>query len=194
MKKYTKTMIVVLLMVVTGLGYYYYLANRAPSVDATQQSIDNPKLASLTAKDISLNYPQAPKEVVKLYAEITKAYYETNTTDEQVAQLGKQARVLFDDELKGKQTEAEFLDALQREVSSYREISRYISDFKIEGSSNTKYTTMNGKDYASINLVYYIRDNSKLQYSYNRFVLRKDAEGRWKILYWELISPEDIKE
>ena len=43
-KKNVKTSIVILLMVVAGIAYYYYLSNRTPSVDATQQAVDNQEL------------------------------------------------------------------------------------------------------------------------------------------------------
>ena len=45
---------------------------------------------------------------------------------------------------------------------------------------------MNGAEYASIKTLYYIREGSNLNNTYTKFVLRKDSEGRWKILYWEL--------
>lgn len=194
MKKHIKTTIVIVVLAALGLGYYYYLANRTPTADATQMASINHELAALTTRDISSNYPQSPKELVKLYARITQAYYYSDTTDEQVKQLGQQARLLFDDELKGKQTEEEFLTALQEDVDSYRSAGRYINEYKIEGSNNTKYTTFDGKEYASINMVYYIRQKSALEYSYTRFIMRKDTQGNWKILYWELIPEEDINE
>lgn len=194
MKKHIKTTIVIVVLVALGLGYYYYLANRTPATDATQMASINHELAALTTKDILSNYPQSPKELVKLYARITQAYYYSDTTDEQVKQLGQQARLLFDDELKEKQTEEEFLTALQEDVDSYRLADRYISEYKIEGSDNTRYTTFKGREYASINMVYYIRQKSALEYSYTRFIMRKDTQGNWKILYWELIPKEDIDE
>ena len=48
-----------------------------------------------------------------MYARITKAYYKTSLTDEQIEALGTNARKLFDNELKSKQTDKEFLDALK---------------------------------------------------------------------------------
>lgn len=192
-KKYTKTIIMIVVMATLGIAYYYYLANRTPSQDATQKAVEDQMLASLTTRDILANYPESPREIIKLYASITMAYYQTNTTKEQVKVLGKQARLLFDDELKEKQTDEEFQEALLQDVSSYNSMKRYISEFKLEPSNSLKYTTLNGRQYASINLVYYIRQKGQqLQYSYTHFVLRRDEERRWKILYWELTSSEEI--
>ncbi|MDO5403381.1 MAG: hypothetical protein Q4F11_08070, partial [Eubacteriales bacterium] len=147
MKKNLKNILVISILAAAALGYYYYLANRTLPQDATQRAANNTELAALTTRDIEENYPESPKEIVTLYARITKAYYDADTSNEKVRELGKQARIIFDDELKGKQTEEEFLNALQEDVDSYRSVKRYITDYKIEGSSDTKYTTFNSKEY-----------------------------------------------
>ena len=41
-------------------------------------------------------------------------------------------------------------------------------------------------NYASIALVYYLRQGDKLIDSPTKFTLRKDDDGHWKILFWEL--------
>lgn len=92
-KKNVKTSIVILLMVVAGIAYYYYLSNRTPSVDATQQAVDNQELGDLLSRDVDSNYPQSPKEVVKLYMRIAKQYYGNNISEDQIDTLGKQADV-----------------------------------------------------------------------------------------------------
>lgn len=194
MKKYIKTIIVVVLLAGLGLGYYYYLSNRTPSKDATEQSIANEQVAALTTRDIENNYPQSPKEVVKLYAKITKAYYETKLSDEQIEQLGTQARFLFDDELKASQTDEQFLNALKEDISSYHSVNRYISDYKLQTSNEVKHQTLNGREYSSLIALYYIREGSNLTHSYTRFVLRQDTDGRWKILYWELVSDSELRD
>ena len=188
MKKYSKTMIIVAMMAVAALVYYYYLSNKTPSQDATQQSIANEEIAALTTRDISANYPESPKEVVKLYVRIVKQYYDTELTNEQIESLGKQARLLFDDELKSKQTETEFLDALKTDISSYRSIGRKISDYTIDSSSNVDYKTLDDKKYASLVVLYYIRENNNLNNSYTKFTLRQDNNGKWKILFWEVVN------
>ena len=189
-KKYTSTLIIVVMMVVAGVAYYYYLSNKAPSIDATQQSVENQELANLVSKDIESNYPSTPREVVKLYMRIAKQYYGSDVSEEQLEKLGKQARYLFDDELKSKQTEEAFISALKQDVSDYKNANRYISDFKIDSASNTNYQTLKDKKYASIDAVFYLRESDNLMYSYTKFTLRQDNNGKWKILYWELTQPD----
>ena len=123
-----------------------------------------------------------------MYARITKAYYKTSLTDEQIEALGTNARKLFDNELKSKQTDKEFLDALKADIADYNSAKRYVADYTMDGSQAVKYTTIDNKEYASLVVLYSVREGSKLHKSYTRFVLRKDSDGKWKILYWELIN------
>ena len=104
MKKSIKTIILVSIMAALVIGYYFYLSNRDSSEGKQEQKAagaGNANAQELIVKDIGNNYPESPREVLKLYARITQAYYASDTTDEQVEKLGAQARLLFDDELKG---------------------------------------------------------------------------------------------
>ncbi len=184
--KYVRTIVAVTVMVALCVCYFFYLSNKKPSVDATDKAVNDKEVAALTTRDILNNYPESPKEVIKLYARITKAYYKAELSDQQIEAMGKQARLLFDDELKSKQTEEEFLDALKKDIKDYNKIKRYVSDYKIEDSEGVQYKTLEEKKYASLRVNYMLRDGSEPRSSLIKYTLRQDSEGRWKILYWEL--------
>ena len=186
MKKYGRTIIVIAVLVALGLGYYYYLANKDTGKDATDIAADTSEVSVLISKDIMANYPESPKDVVNLYARITKAYYDTSLTDEQIEALGKQARLMFDDELKNTQTDADFYEKLKEDIGNYNSTKTRISSYVIQSAAKTKYSTFKDRQYASIALVYYLRQGDKLIDSPTKFTLRKDDDGRWKILFWEL--------
>ena len=137
------------------------------------------------------NYPESPKDVVDLYARITKAYYDKELTDEQIEGLGRQARLMFDDELRNTQTDADFFEKLKEDISNYRSTRTRISSYVIQSATKTKYSTFKDRQYASIELVYYIRQGDKLIDSHTKFTLRKDNDGHWKILFWELAESEN---
>ena len=186
MKKYGRTIIVIAVLVALGLVYYYYLANKDTGKDATDIAADTSKVSVLISKDIMANYPESPKDVVNLYARITKAYYDTSLTDEQIEALGKQARLMFDDELKNTQTDADFYEKLKEDIGNYNSTKTRISSYVIQSAVKTKYSTFKDRQYASIALVYYLRQGDKLIDSPTKFTLRKDDDGHWKILFWEL--------
>ena len=186
MKKYGRTIIVIAVLVALGLGYYYYLANKDTGKDATDIAADTSEVSVLISKDIMANYPESPKDVVNLYARITKAYYDTSLTNEQIEALGKQARLMFDDELKNTQTDADFYEKLKEDIGNYNSSKTRISSYVIQSAAKTKYSTFKDRQYASIALVYYLRQGDKLIDSPTKFTLRKDDDGHWKILFWEL--------
>lgn len=186
MKKYGRTIIVIAVLVALGLVYYYYLANKDTGKDATDIAADKSEVSVLISKDIMANYPESPKDVVNLYARITKAYYDTSLTDEQIEALGKQARLMFDDELKNTQTDADFYEKLKEDIGNYNSTKTRISSYVIQSAVKTKYSTFKDRQYASIALVYYLRQGDKLIDSPTKFTLRKDDDGHWKILFWEL--------
>lgn len=186
MKKYIKTILMFGVMAALCLGYYYYISNKAPVKDSTDKAAEtNTEVAALTTFNIDDNYPESPREVLKLYARITKAYYKTQISDAEIEALGKQARKLFDAELLSKQTEQEFLSALKLDIENYRNIKRYVNDFKISSASDIEYKTLNSKDYAIGVVLYYVREDNSLTSVYHSYKLRKDSNGHWKILYWE---------
>ena len=186
MKKYGRTIIVIAVLVALGLGYYYYLANKDTGKDATDIAADTSEVSVLISKDIMANYPESPKDVVNLYARITKAYYDTSLTNEQIEALGKQALLMFDDELKNTQTDADFYEKLKEDIGNYNSTKTRISSYVIQSAAKTKYSTFKDRQYASIALVYYLRQGDKLIDSPTKFTLRKDDDGHWKILFWEL--------
>lgn len=186
MKKYGRTIIVIAVLVALGLVYYYYLANKDTGKDATDIAADTSEVSVLISKDIMANYPESPKDVVNLYARITKAYYDTSLTNEQIEALGKQARLMFDDELKNTQTDADFYEKLKEDIGNYNSTKTRISSYVIQSAVKTKYSTFKDRQYASIALVYYLRQGDKLIDSPTKFTLRKDDDGHWKILFWEL--------
>lgn len=186
MKKYGRTIIVIAVLVALGLGYYYYLANKDTGKDATDIAADTSEVSVIISKDIMANYPESPKDVVNLYARITKAYYDTSLTNEQIEALGKQARLMFDDELKNTQTDADFYEKLKEDIGNYNSTKTRISSYVIQSAAKTKYSTFKDRQYASIALVYYLRQGDKLIDSPTKFTLRKDDDGHWKILFWEL--------
>ena len=181
-----RTIIVIAVLVALGLGYYYYLANKDTGKDATDIAADTSEVSVLISKDIMANYPESPKDVVNLYARITKAYYDTSLTNEQIEALGKQARLMFDDELKNTQTDADFYEKLKEDIGNYNSTKTRISSYVIQSAAKTKYSTFKDRQYASIALVYYLRQGDKLIDSPTKFTLRKDDDGHWKILFWEL--------
>jgi hypothetical protein len=192
-----RVVVAVVIMVLLVTGYYFYLSHRDTTGGKQEETVKvngNSAAAEIAVRDLDNNYPESPREVLKLYAKITQAYYASDTTDEQVEQLGTQARKLFDTELRSKENEEQFLKSLKAEISDYHSKNRYISDYKVDSSTNIQYKTIDGKSYAIATVLYYMREGNNLTNVYHSYKLRKDDDGRWKILYWELSSSKQLGE
>lgn len=190
-KKNIRTIIAVAILAVLGISYYFYLANRNPATP--DAPLENPELSRLLTLDIENNYPQTPKEVVKLYAQISQAYYKTKLSDAEVEKLAKKARLLFDNELLKTQTDNEYLMALKADIDIYQGLGRYIADFEVANSSLITYKTLHNKNYAIVPMKYILRQGKESVSAYHSFKLRKDEDGKWKILYWESSDEVELK-
>ena len=103
-------------------------------------------------------------------------------------------RGIFDDELLTLNPYDEYLKRLQDEIKDYKSAGRTIADYVIENNSNMEFLTYKGKDYAKIDVMYFVHESKNIIKNYEKFTLRKDDGGRWKILYWEVGKASDMEE
>ena len=80
--KILKPILVVTLFASVILACYIRLtAKTSTSEDAT---VDNSEVGQILAKDMDLNYPSNPHDVVTYYSRIIKAFYDGKYTDDQL--------------------------------------------------------------------------------------------------------------
>lgn len=80
---------------------------------------------------------------------------------------------MFDDELKNTQTDADFYEKLKEDIGNYNSTKTRISSYVIQSAAKTKYSTFKDRQYASIALVYYLRQDDKLIDSSTKFTFKK---------------------
>ena len=82
------------------MGFFFRLNNKkSPSTEEEEVKKATPVQIALE-RNLTTNYPNTPKEVVKYFSEITQCYYnETFDDDEQLEALARQMLKLYDDEL-----------------------------------------------------------------------------------------------
>lgn len=183
-----KVLIIAVVLACMLVGYYFYLNNKSSDIkeDKAISAVENAML-----RNLDRDYPPSPKEVVKYYAEITKCFYEGGYSDEQLSELAKKSRELFDDELKQEQTEEEYLRSLKFDIDGYKDKNIVISSFSTSTSVDVDYWNEENRDYARLYCMYNIRQGSVMTGSNHEFILRKDDEGHWKILGFKLASDNE---
>jgi len=190
MKKY-RGLLVAVLLIALGLGYYAYLSNRNDSTPAETQG-DSSSAAKLIAKDIENNYPNTPVKVVELYSDIMLEYYSETIDEDTLEKLVKQSMLLFDEELLAQNPEEDLIENTKEEVQAYKEKKQTISRYIVESSKDVDYYSLEDRSYCTVTVEYFLRDSSGgFGKTYEDYMLRKDEYDNWKILGWQLTASQE---
>lgn len=189
MKNY-KTIIIIMILIAIGIIYYYYLSanNR---VESKKNSSEETEIQKLINKDLENNYPATPREVVDFFSRVLTCYYEGNCSDDELMSLVLQTRKMFDDELLDRNPIDEYVENLKAEIKQYREENEKISSYIIEKNGEIEYKTFQSHYYSMVDCVYYIKGDAGTTRTMETYTLRKDSNGKWKILYWSLMDNND---
>ncbi len=187
--KNLRKIIVILILIVLGVSYYYYLSNR--TIAEEEKLPEETKVSEVLIRDLDKNYPPSPKEVVKFYSSIMECYYGEEYTEEQLVQLADKARQLMDEELLNNNPEDQFLKDLKNEIEKYKKAKREIFASYVSSADEVEYFTYNKEDWAKVDVVYSMREDSNYFKTYEEYVLRKDKDGNYKIFGWYLTETDD---
>lgn len=169
------------------LAVFYFIANGKRQEPMTKLSATE----ATVQKDLSINYPQTPKAVVRYYAELSQCMYDPTNTDEEVEAIARQSRELFDEELKSQQSDDDYLQSLKNTIAGFLQDNRRIVSFTITPSSEVVYNTLDIGEVASLYCTYTMQKGSVSYSDPEHFLLRKDGDGRWKILGWQSASLDE---
>ncbi len=179
-KKNIRIIIFAAVCIVLLVGAFWRLnQSREASVEDT---VELTEVQKVITKDLDKNYPETPREVVKLYNRIIACFYGEEHTEDELYSLGNQARKLFDAELLENNPEDAYFDALKADIAEYKEKSRTIASTSVCDSNDVKFQKIDGDECAYVTASYFINENKKYSRTYQTYVLRKDEEGKWKIL------------
>ncbi len=195
MKKSTQKIIytVLIMAVLAAVIIYAYFARASKIEEKTPKT----KAEKLISRNLEGNYPGTPREVVKLYGEITKCLYnrkeKPKLTKEQFEALFDQVRVLYSQELLEKNERKEQLDKLDADVAAYEKESKTIMSYTVQQSSQIEFGELNGKEVARVVIIFTTKASGEQPMkTYEQFLLQADETDRWKILGWEQISGQGI--
>lgn len=181
---------IIVLVVLAALivGYYFYLANHER--EYSEDEVETTRVQEILLKDISKSYPATPKEVVKLYSDITLCFYDETYSEEELYDLAMMSHKLLDDELAKKNPEEEYYQNLVNEIADYKEKNYVISAYSTSSSidiENEKFQS-DGYSWTKVYCYYTIRRGTVITTIEEVFLLRKDESGYWKIYGWDLVE------
>ena len=166
-----KSVLVITLMASVILACYIKLT--AGSSNTEEPEADTSEVGKILSKDMQLNYPSNPHDVVLYYSRIIKAYYDGEYNDDQLNGLAQHARATFDDELLSYNDYDEYMERLRAEIE-------YLIDNSIQ--------------YAKVKAVYYTaEDGGSRSKVYEEYTLRQDKNSQWKIVFWDVIPETSVE-
>lgn len=196
MKKSTQkiiyTVIIMAILAVAVVYFYFQMTS------TKEEQTPNTKVEKLIQRNLEGNYPGTPREVVKVYGELTKYIYngseEEKMTEAQLEALFDQVRLLYSEELLEENPREEHLERLKLDVKDYKEQSKTIMSYMVQQSSQIEYGMLEGAEVAKVELIFMTKASGEQpQKTYERVLLRADADEHWKIVGWEQISGSDVE-
>lgn len=208
MKRKIRTAFIMLVFACAVVGVYYKMNTEVP--DDEEVKVPKTMVEKLIAKDLDNDYPATVKTVMKLYSQYSKCFYDGEYTEDELKKLVEQYRKILDDELVANNPFEDHLKGLQQEVSTFngeektimscywpnksgKETATASPDGVLEDDRNAKeavtYYSKGNKKYASTVVAFTLKKGTNtVQESKEKFVLRQDTDGKWKILGWRLVK------
>lgn len=193
-KQKTTTIIVIMFAIViaVAIGFWTILEHSRNKVE--EEKIihsKNEEVNALLNKDLDINYPSTPREVLKMYSRLQICAYNQGLSDKDLTAITEQMRMLFDDELLAANPLEQQLEDLKKDIKEYEKVKRTISNYVVDKESSVAEKKIEGKEYATLVVSYLLKEEKGYNKTYEQFILRKNEEKKWKILGWELVKSKD---
>ena len=176
---------IVLLIMIIGLGYFTYLNNTTGNRQEVSEGTEKENLLNY---DFENNYPKTVRETVKLHCRYLKSAYNNTFTEEELFVVNQNIRQLFDEELLQQNAEDKQLQGFKDEIQLYEDSKQKFASYSLAEASQVQYNTENHKEYAKIKVTVNINVGTGVISEDEEYILRKDENGRWKILGWQAVG------
>ena len=183
---------VILLIVIAALvvGAFTFVAFRTPKT--VEEVTDVTEKDELMNRNIDVNYPATPREVMKLYNRYLLCLYGAEgdeLSSDELNALGKKMRGMYDEELLEGNPEETNLASLSQELARFKSGGKVMIQANICGSNEVEFIEVKGSQGALLEASYFIKKGKEeFSRTYQQFLLRKDEDGKWKILGFEKVN------
>ncbi len=174
---------------------FYFVAES--QVTEEEQLTDIEKVILM---DLENDYPKKPREVVKLYNRIVEGYYGGEATDEQIEKLADQMMYLMDEDLLVKNDRETYHQSVRDEIKAYKQIDKVLLKTDVCDTNDVVYVTdrqegtSKADELAFVEASYFVKTNGNFTNTNQKFLLRQDENGLWKILIFKVIEGESSED
>lgn len=177
--------VIVSILVIACLAVYVVISNQTKQ---TTSGDDASEVEKLLSYDFEEDYPKTVKETVRLHCRYMKCAYNNEFAEDELSQMNKQVRNLYDQELLDYNEEDAQLDALKQDIQYYVDNKQKIVSYSYGEDSQIEYNTEDQIDYAKIRVTVLLRVDSAPGEAEEEYILRKNDQGQWKILGWQAVN------
>ena len=164
-------------------GFFLVRSIGLKNLELKKSKTEVEKLMELNLDD---NYPGNAREVLKIYNRILKCCYNEELTDEQIKKLAEQNQKLFDEQLLEKNPLHQYVEKLKKDIEDYKSKKTTIANIAIQDLAEAEREERGGYKFCNLLVSYIVKDTKGLKTTNEKYYLREDDKGRWKILFWEL--------
>lgn len=155
----------------------------------------NTEAQNILSKDIDRNYPANVREVVRLFARISKCYHNENISDEEFTKLVEMQRKLFDEEFLDNNPLDTFTNNLSAEIEVSKAKKYQMVTWRVQKESSVETWQDGENNFARIVASFTMNEKTEgYTRTFEEFLLRADEKGRWKIVGWRLTDPIEIED
>lgn len=185
-----KGIIVAVFLVVIVLLYFNHLSNRS-SKRRTQQEAS--ELQQLMEYDMTLDYPNTPRDLAKLHNRYFKAFYGQTLSDDELETLNEKVRNLYCSDLLMVNAESIALDNLKKNIEDMREEGYVYKRYILPEASQVQTFTRNGREMAMLEVTVVVNTGKDVGYRYVEYIMVKE-DNVWKIYGWGDVQNMDSTE
>ncbi len=182
MKKRVATVSTVLVLACAVVALYWYIDRSGGAEgEPTAYSVAE----QILAKDLEKNYPPTPYAVAELYCGIIECIYNPETSEEQIDGLVKLQLQLFDAELAALNPYEQYLKVTKEELAAAADKEVVFTGYVLDKATNVQKWENDMGSYASLQFQLLLRSEEGSGSSYRNLIMRKDSDGRYKIVGWQ---------
>ena len=183
-----KAVVLMVLAAIVVLAAFVIITRGGNSSNTTTEDEELTEVQKITTIDLSREYPQTPVTVSDLYIRIMKVLYKQTYSDEEYEKMTDLLKGIFDAELLANQSN--WPEGIKTDVDEKKAGDYSITKYQVL-SSDLQETNEKGEEIANVLAkISFRHGTSTARYNY-LFVLRKDSDGLWKIMGWNVTLAEE---
>lgn len=183
------------LVVAVVLGIFLALNLGEDDSVFSKKDKPNTEAQNILSKDVDRNYPATVREVVRLFARISKCYHNETISEDEFKALVEMQRKLFDEEFLENNPLDTFTNNLTAEIDAAKSRKYVMATWRVQKQSSVV-TWQDGDNHFASIVASFTMSEKEVGYTktYEEFLLREDETGRWKIVGWRLTDPVVIED